>query len=283
MRNPAINRCPEMLEYCSSLVRAAKQGNAEAAQEALYEIFHDRFSDDHVSMLIASGEVTVPPADQALPAVLPCTFEADYDGGCYLIPIAGRTTTVSRNLKKLVEFGRRRVDAFVELVKRVELPKLAMAFADIERVIQQTQSAATVAFPVLDEILNRNSQWSFKVFAANLGTTPFLVAPKTRLFVQGTNNAEYTEACELVLLETSREGEEIRRRTTAPLILRAQSDLIFIVVTTTVQAEMELGGELRAVFKSGKARCQISFEAEQVGFWRRTIFSSPDVPFRSTD
>jgi len=276
-------QCPVMLRYCSSLSRALKRGNIDDVQSVLYELFRDRFSDDQVSLLIFSGAVSVPAANESLPIVLPCTFEAKYDGGCYSVAIAGNTTTVSRNLTDAPLLGKQRIEAFIELVRRLELPKLSAVFFEIERIIQQSQGVAAVAAPKLEEILDQNSQWSFKIFAANLGTTPFLVAPQINLFVQDTTKAEYSEQCELVLLEQDSSGEEVRRGSSAPLILRAQSDLTFIVVTAAVQAKMERGGELRQVFKSGKARCQIGFHADQVGFRRRIDFNSPKVLFRSAD
>src|SRR5262249_59706258 len=133
------------------------------------------------------------------------------------------------------------------------------------------------ASPKLEEILDQNSQWSFKIFAANLGTTPFLVAPQVTLFVQDTTKAEYSEHCELGSVERDQEGEEVRRPSAAPLILRAQSDITFVVVTATVQEKMERGGELRQVFKSGKAWCEIRFTAGTGGFPSPSAFSSPEV------
>ncbi len=272
---------PNLLALCSTLIRALNRGDGDEVQSALYGIFNNPFSDEMVSNLVAYGEVTVPPADQALPVVLPFTFEANYDGGCYFLAIAGTTAGVSSNLSKMTVLGRQRFDAFFELIKRLELPKLVHIFSQVEAIAQKLHPVAVVASPKLEEILDQNSQWSFKIFAANLGTTPFLVAPQITLFVQDTTKAEYSEHCELGLVEHDQEGEEVRRPSAAPLILRAQSDVTFVVVTATVQEKMERGAELRQVFKSGKAWCEIRFTADQVGFRRRITFNSPRVQFRS--
>jgi hypothetical protein len=279
---PFIERGPALLANCQKIIQCAKAGQQDSAQAALFTIFNTRQQDDAIALAIGSGMVAIPAVDNALPVLVPSSYEQTYDDGCYSIQFMDKSTTIARNLNQIA-IVKQRVWALVQLVERLELAKLANVFTQIEKHIQEAIGTAKDAAPILRDVLDQNSQWSFKIYTANLGITPFLIAPGAQLAVEDTTGAKYFVPCDLLILsENADDGAEVNRKTNAPMILRAQSDTTFGLVTARVQAEMEHGAVLRAVFRNAKAQCRFHFQAEQVGFSRQANFASPEVPFRQT-
>ena len=136
--------------------------------------------------------------------------------------------------------------------------------------------------PPLQEIVDKNSQWSLRLYVANLGHAPFLIQTQAEVEIKDQSGGRYTEPCTLILLKEEAERKIRRVKAQSPLVTKSQSDITFDFVTTRTQAEMKAGDTIRSMFRSGSAECRVTFNIERPGHRRSAPVTSAWIKFTDT-
>jgi hypothetical protein len=269
---------PELLQHLQALRTAIANGERGSTEEALARIINSSIYDLWLTNLFGDGEVPIPDDDATASALIPYSYEPEFKNGSFSIRLSGSAILFGSQLNKFKMY-RSNIERLLPLVSKLEFSKLLKVFEQVEEHIRRCVNASKDAAPILQEIINQNSQWTVRLFVANLGRAPFLVEPTATLEVRDTTGAVYSEICSLFAIEKTSNGEETSQRTEVPLIVRSQSDAVIGFITTKTQAEMDRGGAFREVYKSGKATCQVQFSVQQTGLSTTAVFHSPKVPF----
>jgi hypothetical protein len=130
----------------------------------------------------------------------------------------------------------------------------------------------------LQEIVDNYSQWSFRLYLANLSRSPFLVRTNAFVEIRDKSGGHYTEPCFLLLLQDEK-GKRRRVRSESPVVSESESDLKVDFVTAKTQVDMTAGDTLRAMFNAGSAECRLSFQLERPGHWRQQVVKTTWVKF----
>ena len=197
--------------------RAAAAANDQpAAQNFLAELMLDESFDLWACILIGDRAVAVPPHDPAVQIVIDCSEEPNARGGAFAIGFPGRSFRFGSSLNEYALY-KSGVSALVELVKRMELSKLSTVLDGIAQQLSQEISIARDIAPGLQEIIDKNSQWSTQIYVANLGKSPFLVQTSALMEIVDRSGAKYSEPCFLLISEEGPDGDRNRITATSPL------------------------------------------------------------------
>jgi hypothetical protein len=213
--------------------------------------------------------------------LIECGEEGNARDGSFAIGFPGNTLRFGSGLNNFVLY-KNSVKALVELVSRMELGKLAKVFEEIKRELLNELGHAKDMIPSLQEIVDKNSQWSFRLYVANLGHSPFLIRTEATVEIKDQNGGHYTEPCSLIVLKQDTTKDTRRVRAMSPLVTKSQSDITFDFVTTRTQADMVAGDTVRSMFKSGSAQCRLIFSIERPGHSRTASVDSAWIKFADT-
>gem|GEM_PF-5965351 len=276
--NDVRNQAQDLIDTARKFKLAAAANDQPAAQSALAELMLDEEFDQWACILIGERAVTVPPHDPVAPVVIDCSEEPNARGGAFAIGFPGRSFRFGSSLNDYALY-KSGVGALVELVKRMELSKLSAVLDGIAQQLSQEISIARDIAPGLQEIIDKNSQWSIQIYVANLGKSPFLVQTSATMEIVDRSGAKYSEPCALLIFEDGPDGERSRIKATSPLVVKAESDVTFEFVTNSTQSEMVAGDAIRALYKAKSAAVHMSFSIDRPGLLRTKILRSERVNF----
>ncbi|MBP8150023.1 MAG: hypothetical protein KAY21_09930 [Limnohabitans sp.] len=274
-------RAQEIISLIDALKVAVTKNEIALAQSILEELLHDEHFDKWICNLVGERTVQVPLFDMALPTLIECGEEGSARDGSFAIGFPGKTVHFGSGLNNFVLY-KSSVKALVELVSRLEFGKLAQVFESIGRELTTELGLAKDMIPPLQEIVDKNSQWSFRLYVANLGHSPFLIQTEAQVEIKDQSGGRYTEPCSLIVLKQNGAKDMRRVRAISPLVTQSQSDITFDFVTTRTQADMTAGDTVRSVFKSGSAQCRLTFSIERPGHSRSAKVTSAWFSFADT-
>jgi hypothetical protein len=274
-------RAQEVIDLIDAFAGAVNRRDAQSAQSFLEELMLDDDFDDWASSLLGERTVAVPAFDSRIAPLIECSEESSARGGCFAIGFPRSTLRFGSGLSNLALY-KTNIRALVELISRLEYTKLAQVLESIKTELTKELGLARDLSPPLQEIADKNSQWSFRTYLANLGNAPFLVQTEAELEIKDQSGASFTEPCFLILLKQEQDREMRRVKAQSPLVVQSQHDTTFDFVTTKTQADLAAGETIRSMFKSGSARCRIRFTVERPGHFRRTSVTSAWTKFVDT-
>lgn len=266
-------RAQEIIELIDAFKTAVTKQDCTAAQGVLEELMLDKDFDNWICNLVGERTVSVPPFDKNLPTLIECGEETGTRDGTFAIGFPGNTLHFGSKLDSFILY-KSSVKALVELVSRLEFNKLVQVFESVGRELSAELGHAKDLIPPLQEIVDRNSQWSFRLYVANLGHSPFLIQTEATVEIKDQSGGRYTEQCFLILLKQDTTREMRRVRAQSPLVTQSQHDITFDFVTTRTQADMPAGDTIRSMFKSGSAQCRLIFSIERPGHSRSARVTS---------
>lgn len=274
-------RAQEVVELVDSFVGAVgKQDNA-TAQSLLEELMLDEDFDNWVCNLIGERTVSVPAFDQQLPTLIECGEERSARGGAFGIGFPGNTLRFGSGLNNATLY-KSGVRSFVELVSRLEFTKLAQVLRSVGNELTTELLLSRDLIPPLQDIVDKNSQWSFRLYVANLGHSPFLIQTEAHVEIKDQSGGRYTEPCFMILLKQEADREMRRVKAQSPLVTQSQRDITFDFATTRTQVDMPAGDTIRSMFKSGSAQCRVTFKIERPGHARSVLVTSAWIKFADT-
>jgi hypothetical protein len=276
--NDVRNQAQDLIDTARKFKLAAAANDQSAAQSALAELMLDEEFDLWACILIGERAVSVPPYDPMVPVVIDCSEEPNARGGAFAIGFPGRSFRFGSSLNDYALY-KSGVAALVELVKRMELSKLSAVLDGIAQQLSQEISIARDIAPGLQEIIDKNSQWSIQIYVANLGKSPFLVQTSATMEIIDRSGAKYSEHCSLLIFEDGPNVERSRIKATSPLVVKAESDVTFEFVTNSTQSEMVAGDAVRALYKAKSASVHMSFSIDRPGLIRTKVLRSERVNF----
>jgi hypothetical protein len=278
MAEELSTRGAELLDLMDRFVRAARAGDLASAQTLLAEVMIDDDFDHWITNLLGDRAVQVPLHDPSLPILIDCSEETTFRGGSFAVGFPGRGLRFGSELNEFTLF-KSGVAALMELVRRMELPKLAQVVEACRTCIEKDIAIANEIKPVLEEISDKYSQWSATVFLANLGPAPLLVQTTGYIEILDRSGARYKQPAKLLILTNSDDGQRDRFEATSPLIVRSESDVTFQFCTVETQSEMSAGATVRALYRAGSAKCQVHFGIDRPGRKQPQILQTPPSVF----
>ncbi len=274
-------RAQEVIELINAFKNAVSKSDAENAQSVLEELMLDDDFDYWICSLAGERTVQIPPFDSSLPTLIECGEEQNARGGTFAIGFPGNTLRFGSGLNNFVLY-KSSVKALVELVSRLEFEKLVQVFDSVGRELSSELGLAKDVIAPTQEIVDKNSQWSFRLYVANLGHSPFLIQTEGMVEIKDQNGGCYTEPCFLIVLKDDGSRDKRRVRSMSPLVTQSQHDITFDFVTTRTQADMPAGDTIRSMFKSGSAQCRLIFNIERPGHMRTVQVKSAWFKFVDT-
>lgn len=275
------DRAQEVIELIDTFKAAVAKQDGALAQGTLEELMLDEDFDNWICNLVGERTVPVPQFDKNLPTLIECGEESNARGGTFAIGFPGNTLRFGSGLNNFVLY-KSSVKALIELVSRLEFGKLVQVFEAIGRELSAELGLAKNLIPPLQEIVDKNSQWSFRLYVANLGHSPFLIQTEGTVEIKDQSGGRYTEPCFLIELKQDAVRDMRRVRAMSPLVTQSQRDITFDFVTTRTQADMPAGDTVRSMFKSGSAQCRLTFGIERPGHSRTTRVTSAWFKFIDT-
>jgi len=272
------DRAQEVIDLIDAFTAAVNGIELSAAQGLLEELMLDEDFDNWACTLMGERIITVPTFDVTVTRLIELSEESQTRDGCFGIGFPRNTLRFGSGLNKLTLY-KTTVRAFVELVCRLEYQKIAEVLAAAKTELGKELSLARDISPQLQEIANKNSQWSLRLYVANLGNAPFLVQTEADLEIKDQSGACYGVTCYLILLKKNQDGELRRVKAETPLAIQSQRDETFGFVTNKTQQELKEGGTIRAMFKSGSAQCRVRFTVERPGQFRKQVVTSTWTKF----
>ena len=275
------NKAQEVIDLIDAFTAACNGTGASAAQGFLKELMLDEDFDNWACTLMGERIITVPAFAMVITPLIEVSEEPQTRDGCFGVGFPGNTLRFGRKLNELPLY-KTTVRAFVELVCRLEYQKIAEVLTAAKTELnKELRLARDISLP-LQEIANKNSQWSLRIYVANLGGAPFLVQTEADLEIKDKSGACYKATCYLVLLKKNQDGEARRVKAETPLVIQSQADETFGFVTHKTQQELEEGGTIHAIFKAGTAQCRVRFTVERPGQFRRQRVTSTWEKFVDT-
>lgn len=274
-----IKHAPIFLDMVKQFRKAADSSDSGIAQSVIGGMLGNYRVDHWLTLLLGEKHVVPIAHDPSLPILVPCTFEQNHRNGSYMIGLTGDGSVYGKSLN---QFGLYRQNSleFIGLIERLELKKLAVFFEASAIKISELLSICKDVAPLLQGIVDRNSQWTVGLFLANLGKTPLLLQRDAKLLISDKNSGgTYQIDLSLIILKKNKEGRDERYEARSPLVVRSESDVTFEFATRETQEEMKNGDAIRLLFKSGAGVCEVAFSAERAGPWRFQAISSPSVTF----
>lgn len=273
-----VENAHELLDLISQLRKAINNNEPGTVQSILSKILGHPIFDLWLTPLIGEGHIAIPSSDSNQPVIISTSEEQEIYNGTIWIGFPGDSVLFGQQLNRFAIF-KQNLKGVVSLIERLELTKITEVFNQVEKHISELLKVSKDVNPLLQKIMDQNSQWVVRLYVANLGKTPFLINKSATLHVLDSTGAKYAELCDLILLSKNESGNIVRRHVTSPMVLRSESDVTFEFVTSMVQAEMQRGEAFREVFTSKTANCWITFSVEKVGFKREGTFTTPKVKF----
>jgi hypothetical protein len=276
------SKAQEIVDLIDSFHLAVTNRDQIGAQGQLEELMLDEDFDKWVCSLIGEKTIAIPLFDQNSPMRIEFSEEKNVRGGTFAIGFPGNTLRFGSGLNNFTLY-KSSVKAFIELISRLEFVKISEVLDAVAQELRKEIAISKDLISPLQEIVDQYSQWSFRLYVANLGHAPFLIQTDAQVEIKDQNGGHYKEACTLILLKKQDEEKKLRRvKADSPFVVHSQGDVTFDFVTTRTQSEMSDGDTIRSMFRKGSAQCRITFVIERPGHSRSVKVTSDWTKFLDT-
>jgi hypothetical protein len=258
-------------------VHAFLANNAiEEYRSLLWQLFRYQHFDDTLTRLLTAGKLSVPSADSTLQPILDSFY--DPDGAWIVFP--NGNASLGTNYKTDSQIVQKRLSPFLDLVIRLEIPKIQSVLADYEKILSEDYYIANEVVAPLKAILDISSRWMLECYVANVDSTPLIIEPNASIIVRDRRTINYVLRGSLLAAPYSESGDSLGYHSTStPIIIRSGEDARFAIVTNETQGELIDGSAVRECFSRGVALCRIKVFLRKVGLLRRQSYLSPSIRF----
>ncbi len=253
----------EIIEKMNNLIVSLEESNLELSKRNLSELLVYRMFESWLIRLLASDELNIKSSTDESPEIIPVFSSDEFNGSIWFaFP------------ENSVQFGnafnthiilKSKCEPFIEIVKKFDIPQLLNVIKDVFTIIKKEIEISKELYPQLEDIMNQNGRWEFRMYLANLGKHPFLIEKKATLHILDDNGGKYNEECYLVSLAKDDKGNTLRTDAKFPLIVGSEKNVEFSFFTFNTQGQMKKGSIIRQIFNDGSGKCFISLGVNKPG------------------